>query len=315
VNDSKIVVLAGASGFIGRYFRTRLEQDGWQVRTIGRPGRTGRTGAGTGVDAGAPTARWGDDDGLTRALNGADLLVNLAGRSVNCRYNAGNRAQILGSRVSTTAELGRAVGRCSAPPSTWLNASTGTIYRHAEDAPQSEQDGELGEGFSVDVAKAWESALAGSETPLTRRIPLRISIVLGPGGGVMRPLANLARLGLGGPMGSGRQKFSWVHVEDLYRSVLFVHQRADITGPVNVASPDVVDNQEMMQLVRRAYGVPLGLPTPAWLLELGAVLIRTETELVLKSRWVQPRKLLDAGFIFRHPELGSALQDITGRRA
>jgi uncharacterized protein (TIGR01777 family) len=312
MNDSKTMVLAGASGFIGRYFRTRFEQDGWQVRTIGR---TGRPGTGTGADTLAPTAHWGDDDGLTRALNGADLLVNLAGRSVNCRYNAANKAQILGSRVATTAELGQAVGRCSAPPATWLNASTGTIYRHAEDAPQSEQEGELGEGFSVDVAKAWEAALAGSETPQTRRIPLRISIVLGPDGGVMRPLANLARLGLGGPMGSGSQKFSWVHVEDLYRSVLFVHQRTDITGPVNVASPDVVDNRELMQLVRRACGVRLGLPAPAWLLELGAVLIRTETELVLKSRWVQPRKLLDAGFIFRHAELGSTLQDIMRRTA
>ncbi|QCO96944.1 TIGR01777 family protein [Arthrobacter sp. 24S4-2] len=301
----KTVVLAGASGFIGGYFRTRFGQDGWEVRTIGR------TRTGTGAD----TVCWGDDAGLTRVLDGADLLVNLAGRSVNCRYSQRNRAEILTSRVSTTAELGRAVGHCSAPPATWLNASTGTIYRHAEDAQQSEHDGEPGDGFSVDVARAWESALARAETPLTRKVPLRISIVLGPGGGVMRPLANLARLGLGGHMGSGRQKFSWVHVEDLYRGVLFVHQRTDITGPVNVASPDVVDNRELMQLIRRAYGVPIGLPTPAWLLELGAVLTRTETELVLKSRWVQPQKLLNAGFAFTHPELGSALQDITGRKA
>lgn len=301
MNNRKTVVLAGASGFIGGYFRTRFEQDGWQVRTVGR------------IDA--DTVRWGDDDGLTRALDGAELLVNLAGRSVDCRYSQRNKAQILDSRVSTTAELGRAVARCSAPPATWLNASTATIYRHAEDSPQSEHDGELGHGFSVEVARAWESALAAAETPLTRRVPLRISIVLGPGGGVMRPLAALARVGLGGHMGGGSQKFSWVHVEDLYRSALFVHQRTDLTGPVNVASPDVVDNRELMRLVRRAHGVPFGLPTPGWLLELGAVMIRTETELVLKSRWVQPRKLLDAGFIFRHAELGRALQDITGRRA
>lgn len=307
MDKRKTVVLAGASGFIGGHFRTRFEQDGWRVRTIGR--------------AGANTACWGDDAGLTRAVDGADLLVNLAGRSVNCRYSQRNKAEILESRVNTTAALGRAVQRCSAPPATWLNASTGTIYRNAEDTPQSEHDGELGEGFSVDVAREWESALDNAHTPLTRKIPLRISIVLGPGGGVMRPLGNLARLGLGGRMGSGGQKFSWVHVEDLYRSVLFVHQRTDITGPVNVASPDAVDNRELMQLVRQAHGVPLGLPTPAWLLELGAVLIRTETELVLKSRWVQARKLLDAGFIFRHPELGNALQEIakgqktTGRKA
>ncbi|MBT2597539.1 TIGR01777 family oxidoreductase [Arthrobacter sp. ISL-72] len=300
MNDRKTMVLAGATGFIGRYFRTRFEQEGWLVRTIGR--------------GGADTARWGDDDGLTRAVDGAELLVNLAGRSVNCRYNQRTKAQILDSRVSTTVELGRAVARCSTPPATWLNASTATIYRHAEDVPQAENHGEFGEGFSVDVARAWESALAGAETPVTRKIPLRISIVLGPGGGVMRPFTTLSRLGLGGHMGSGRQKFSWVHVEDLYRAALFLHQRTDITGPVNVASPNPVDNRELMRLVRRAHGVPFGLPTPAWLLELGAVLIRTETELVLKSRWIQPQKLLDAGFSFQHPDLGEALRGIAARQ-
>ncbi|XAS68554.1 TIGR01777 family oxidoreductase [Micrococcaceae bacterium Sec5.7] len=301
MNSNRIVVLAGASGFIGTYFRDRFERDGWTVRTIAR-------GPGNGVAN--VSAQWNDDAGIIQALDGAELLVNLAGRSVSCRYNAKNKTEILGSRVSTTAALGRALSRCSAPPATWLNASTGTIYREAEDRPQSERDGEPGTGFSVDVAHAWEAALEAATAPLTRKIPLRISIVLGPGGGVMAPFANLARLGMGGHMGTGTQKFSWVHVEDLYRSVVFLHLRTDITGPVNVASPDVVDNRELMRLVRRAYGARLGIPTPAWLLELGAVVIRTEAELVLKSRWVQPQKLLDAGFIFKQPELGRALMKI-----
>jgi len=236
--------------------------------------------------------------------------VNLAGRSVSCRYNARNKAAILQSRVSTTAALGRAVALCRQPPSTWLNASTGTIYRHATDGPQTEQDGELGTGFSVDVARAWEAELKAAVTPGTRKVPLRIAIVLGPGGGALRPVANLARLGLGGRMGPGTQKFSWIHVEDLYRSVLFVHARKDIAGPVNVASPDVVDNRELMRMVRRAYGARFGIPTPAWLLRLGAILIRTETELVLKSRWVQPQKLLNSGFVYSQPELGRALLQI-----
>ncbi|WP_426989572.1 TIGR01777 family oxidoreductase [Pseudarthrobacter sp. Y6] len=301
MNRTQTVVLAGASGFIGTYLRDRFEQDGWTVRTIGRRARPGT----------AEAASWNDDDdAISRVLDGTDLLVNLAGRSVNCRYSARNRAAILDSRVATTAALGRALARCQAPPSAWLNASTGTIYRHADDRPQTESDGEPGTGFSVDVARAWEAALEAAPTPGTRKIALRIAIVLGPGGGALRPFAALARLGLGGHMGVGSQKFSWIHVEDLYRSVRFLHARTDLSGPVNVASPDVVDNRDLMRLVRRAYGARLGIPTPAWLLRLGAVLIRTEAELVLKSRWVQPQKLLDAGFIFREPELGRALLTI-----
>jgi uncharacterized protein (TIGR01777 family) len=304
MSGTRTVVLAGASGFIGRYFRARFEKDGWTVRTIGRRGSKG-----------APSAVWGDDDvRLARVLDGAELLVNLAGRSVSCRYNDRNKAAILESRVSTTAALGRAIALCRQPPSTWLNASTGTIYRNAVDRPQSERDGEPGTGFSVDVARAWEAELDAAVTPGTRKIPMRIAIVLGRGGGALRPFANLARLGLGGRMGPGTQKFSWIHVEDLYRCVRFLHARKDITGPVNVASPDVVTNRELMRMVRRAYGARFGIPTPAWLLRLGAVLIRTETELVLKSRWVQPEKLLDAGFVYSQPELGRALQQIAKAR-
>ncbi|PTT64090.1 TIGR01777 family oxidoreductase [Arthrobacter sp. HMWF013] len=297
MTKTNTVVLAGASGFIGTCLRDHFERDGWKVRTIGRRAAPGA----------ADSANWNDDGAITRVLDGADLLVNLAGRSVNCRYNARNRAAIRNSRVSTTEALGRALARCQAPPSAWLNASTGTIYRHADDRPQTESDGETGTGFSVDVARAWEAAVEAAPTPGVRKIALRIAIVLGPGGGALRPFAALARLGLGGHMGSGRQKFSWIHVEDVYRTILFLHSRTDISGPVNVASPDVVDNRELMRLVRLAYGVRPGLPTPAWLLRLGAVLIRTDTELVLKSRWVQPQKLIDAGFTFRHPELGRAL--------
>jgi uncharacterized protein (TIGR01777 family) len=304
MSGTRTVVLAGASGFIGRYFRARFEKDGWTVRTIGRRGSKG-----------APSAVWGDDDvRLARVLDGAELLVNLAGRSVSCRYNDRNKAAILESRLSTTAALGRAIALCRQPPSSWLNASTGTIYRNAVDRPQSERDGEPGTGFSVDVARAWEAELDAAVTPGTRKIPMRIAIVLGRGGGALRPFANLARLGLGGRMGPGSQKFSWIHVEDLYRCVRFLHARTDITGPVNVASPDVVTNRELMRMVRRAFGARFGIPTPAWLLRLGAVLIRTETELVLKSRWVQPEKLLDAGFVYSQPELGRALQQIAKAR-
>lgn len=291
----RTVVIAGATGFIGSYFKRRFLEEGWQVRTVGR-------------DAGAD-AQWNDDGAVTKALNGAELLVNLAGRSVNCRYDERHRREILDSRVLTTRTLGRAVAACAEPPRTWINSSTGTIYRHAEDSPQSELSGELGSGFSVDVARAWEDELAAADVPNTRKLPLRIAIVLGAGG-VMGPLRNLVRLGLGGHMGPGTQKFSWIHVEDLFRTVLFIHASPELSGPVNAATPYPVDNRELMAMVRQSMRVPFGIPTPAWLLEAGAVLIRTQTELVLKSRWVEPRKLLDAGFAFQHPSLAGALNHL-----
>ena len=292
----KSVVIAGASGFIGTYFRREFAAGGWQVRTVGRTG----------------DAVWGDTAAITELLEGADLLVTLAGKSVSCRYTPANKAEIIRSRRETTAELGRAVAGCTRPPRDWFNASTGTIYRDARDRPQDECDGELGSGFSVEVARGWEETLAAANTPGTRRIPLRITIAMGPGGGAMRPFNTLVRLGLGGRMGGGEQKYSWVHIEDLFRAVIFLHSHPEITGPVNIAAPGVVKNATLMAAVRRANHVPFGLPAPAWLLRIGAVLICTETELVLKSRWVSASKLQDAGFEWKHPELAGALADIAG---
>lgn len=297
----KTVVIAGASGFIGAHFRQQFAAAGWQVRTVGRNGSIA-------------DAAWGDTTAITALLDNADLLLNLAGKSVSCRYTPANKTEIVRSRVETTAELGRAMAACANPPRDWFNASTGTIYRDARDRPQDEYDGERGSGFSVEVARGWEETLAAADTPSTRRIPLRISIVMGPGGGVMRPFNNLARLGLGGRMGDGGQIFSWIHVQDLFRAVVFLHEHREITGPVNIASPVVVTNAELMRAVRSANRAPFGVPTPAWLLKMGAVLIRTETELVLKSRWVASRKLRDAGFIWKHPELSGALASIAGDR-
>ena len=292
----KTVVIAGASGFIGSYFRRRFVAEGWQPRTIGRTG----------------DAVWGDTAAITTLLNGSDLLINLAGKSVSCRYTEANKTQILRSRLATTAELGRAISACDSPPRDWFNASTGTIYRDARDRPQDEDDGELGSGFSVEVARGWEETLADAVTPATRKLPLRLTIVMGPGGGVMRPFKNLARLGLGGHMGDGTQRYSWIHVEDAFRAVLFLHERPEIVGAVNLAAPEVVTNAGLMAADRRVNRMPFGLPTPAWLLRIGAVLIRTETELVLKSRWVSSRTLREAGFQWKYPKLSGALADIAG---
>jgi NAD dependent epimerase/dehydratase family enzyme len=315
-------VIAGASGFLGQYLVRVFRRRGDRVRTIGR---------GSAADA-----RWGDPIGIARVLDGADVLVNLAGRSVNCRYTAANRREIVESRVATTRQLAHAVQSASRPPSVWLNASTATIYRHAEDRPMTEADGELGTGFSVEVARAWERELFEPVLPRTRRVAMRIAIVLGRGS-VLPPLVRLVRLGLGGPQldgrwfatrarraagvqhenrhTRGRQRFSWVHIDDVRRAIDFLAEREDIDGPVNVASPEPSDSRTLMRTLRRVLGMPVGLPAFRWMLEMGAVALRTETELVLKSRWVVPGRLEQAGFRFAHPALEPALRQILRRPA
>ncbi|MGG7099720.1 TIGR01777 family oxidoreductase [Rhodococcus sp. 24CO] len=289
------VVICGASGYIGQYLRRSLETSGINVRTIGR--------------GDSNNAAWSDKQGIVDVLDGADLVVNLAGRSVSCRYNKRNADEIFSSRVETTAQLGRALARTPRPPSLWINASTGTIYRDARDRPMNETTGELGTGFSVAVARAWEQELFEAPTTV-RKVALRMSIVLGAGGGAINPFINLARVGFGGRMGDGQQMFSWIHAHDLVRSITHIYDHQGISGPVNVASPDAVSNAVLMREVRASLGRVRGMPTSGWMLELGARVIRTEAELVLKSRWVDPGVLSDTGFQFTFPTLDSALNQI-----
>lgn len=294
----RTAVVAGASGWVGGYLWRALEAEGVDVRTVGR---------GPSNDA-----TWDDSDGLARVVDDADLVVNLAGRSVSCRYSKRNADEILSSRVETTAALGRAIAAATRPPSLWVNASTGTIYRDARDRPMDERDGDLGSGFSVAVARAWERELFDSPAQV-RKVALRMAIVLGADGGAVNPFINLARIGFGGRMGDGEQVFSWVHVDDVVRAVLHLVEHAEVSGPVNVASPRPVTNAELMRLVRTTMGRRHGLPEPRWLLEAGARVIRTEAELVLKSRWVEPRVLVESGFTFEHETLQSALEQIASR--
>lgn len=309
------VVIGGSTGFMGRYLLPRLRAAGREVITISR----------SGADI-----RWGDQAAIDGAVDGAELVIGLAGKSVNCRYTPENRAEIFRSRLDTTASLSQAIAAAASPPALWVNSSTATIYRHAEDRPMTESSGEIGTGFSVDVAKAWEQALFAGDLPGTRRVALRSTIVLGHGG-VLGPLQTLARRGLGGAQHDGRwpvssrrraagtghfpgarrgtQRFSWVHVEDVARIIDFLEQTPSLDGPVNAAAPHPVDNNEFMATVRRILGVGFGPPMPRWMLELGAIGIRTETELILKSRWVLPEKLTRAGFEFRYPTLESAIRE------
>lgn len=314
------MVLTGASGFIGRRLRAAFEAEGATVRTIGREGAD---------------ARWGETGAMRELLDGADLLVNLAGKSVDCRYTPENRAEIVRSRVETTGELARALAACAAPPPLWINASTATIYRHADDRAMTEDDGDIGDGFSVDVATAWEAAFFGPDLPGVRRVALRMAIVLGDGSALL-PLLGLTRIGLGGPQldgrwpatrrrlragtyhrfrtRGGRQKFSWVHLDDVVEVVRFVRDTPALAGALNVSSPHPRDNRELMRLLRRRVGMPVGIPIFRWMAELGAIAIRTETELILKSRWVLPDRLERAGYRFRHPDLDEALAAVIAER-
>jgi len=317
-----VAVIAGAGGFIGAAVARAFADEGLVVRRLGRSG----------------PYTWAPAD-VTAAVDGAEVVVNFAGRSVNCRYDDAHRREILDSRIATTRVLREAVAAAAQPPRVWLNASTATIYRHATDRPNTEAEGELGAGFSVDVARAWERELFDGDLPATRRVALRMAIVLGHGPAT-RLLFALARSGLGGPQldgwcpphrryrgigpaptggrppwhrTHGRQRFSWVHVDDVIEAIRFLRDRDDIAGPVNVASPHPSDNRTLMRTLRRIVRMPVGLPSTRWMLEPAMWALRTEPELVLKSRWVLPGVLSDAGFAFRHPDLEEALRDIARR--
>lgn len=314
------VVIGGANGFVGAHLVRRYRNAGREVVTVGRHGCD---------------VTWDDPQGILGAVDGAALVIGLAGKSVNCRYNATNRAEIFRSRLDTTAALSQAIAISTTPPPVWINSSTATIYRHAMDRPQTESTGEIGTGFSVSVAQAWERALMADALPATRRVALRTAIVLGDGG-VFATLRTLARRGLGGsnwdgwwPVsrarraagtahvpGSrrGEQHFSWIHLDDLARAIDLLEERDDLSGPINASAPNPITNRELMREVRQVSGAVIGPPMPRWASEIGAVLIRTETELILKSRWVLPEALINAGFAFQHPDLPEALRSIVSPR-
>jgi uncharacterized protein len=310
------IAIAGGTGQIGRILARHFFDQGHSVTVLARHTAPApwRTVHWNGKTLGA----WAVE------IDGADAVINLAGRSVNCRYTERNRRAILDSRVYATQAVGLAIEQAETPPAVWLNASTATIYRHSLDRPMDEESGELGGGeagadpswkFSVEVATAWEEALFEAQTPNTRKVALRAAMVMSPDrGGIFDMLLRLTRLGLGGRAGSGRQYVSWIHEADFVRAVDVLLARADLDGPVNVAAPGPLPNADFMRYLREAAGVRMGLPAARWMLEIGAWLLRTETELVLKSRRVVPQRLLDAGFVFEFPEWAKAAKDLVRRR-
>jgi uncharacterized protein (TIGR01777 family) len=309
------IVIPGGSGHVGRVLARHFHAQGHDVTVLSRNTLAARNASWRVVEwNGCELGPW------AREIDGADVVINLAGRRVNCRYHERNRRAILESRVYSTRAVGQAVAQSARPPAVWLNASTATIYRHALDRPMDEAHGELGGHeqnapstwkFSIDVATAWEREFFSTTTPRTRKIALRSAMTMSPDrGGIFSALSALVRLGLGGRTGSGRQYVSWIHEADFVRAIEFLIVREDQEGCVNVCSPNPLPYSDFMAALRRAWRVPAGLPAAKWMLGLAAFFLRTETELVLKSRRVVPGRLLRAGFEFMFPQWPEAAEDL-----
>jgi len=312
------IVIPGGTGQVGRVLARAFQARGDEVVILSReaslPGTTPWR-----------VERWDAETsgGWTAQLEGADAVINLAGRNVNCRYTPENRRAILESRLRSTRAVGEAIARASRPPRVWLQASTATIYAHRYDAPNDEATGLLGGSepdapakwrFSVEVAAAWERTANEAATPRTRKVLMRTSMVMSPDrGGIFDTLLGLVRRGLGGRAGSGRQYVSWIHDEDFARAVAWLIVHDELEGPVNLTAPEPLPYTEFMRHLRRAWGMPIGLPSSEWMLEIGALLMRSETELPLKSRRVVPGRLLADGFSFRYPEWSEAAPDLCRR--
>jgi len=314
------IVLPGGSGQIGSVVARFFQERGHRVTVLTRGPYT------------APwqTVHW-DGKQLgpwVEALEDSDVCIHLSGRNINCRYTARNRRELYDSRIGPTLLLREAMAGLDHPPRLWMNASTATIYRHSLDRDMDEATGEIGGNemisarrrapgkwnWTVGLAKEWEEALFAAATPRTRKIALRTSLVLSPApGSVFAVLSNLVRAGLGGTQGNGRQYVSWIHEMDFARALEFLIAHEEIEGPVNLAAPDPVPNRDFMQTLREVWDRPNGLPAPAPLLAVGMFFLRTEPELVLKSRRVVPGRLLDAGFEFEFPTWPEAADDLVHR--
>ncbi|WP_329176205.1 TIGR01777 family oxidoreductase [Streptomyces decoyicus] len=307
------IVIPGGTGQVGNILNRALSAAGHEVVVLTRrPVREGEVHW-----DGATLGPWAE------VVDGSDVVINLAGRSVSCRYTPANLQEMMSSRVDSARVVGEAIAAAARPPRVWLQMSTATLYAHRFDAPHDEATGVVGGSEpgvpdywanSVEIAKAWERAQEEARTPDTRKVALRSSMVMSPDrGGVFDVLLRLARLGLGGPVAGGAQYVSWIHDRDFVRAVEFLTDRGDLTGPVNLTAPAPLPQRGFMRALRAAWGVPVGLPATKWMAGLGAFALRTDTELLLKSRRVVPGRLLEAGFTFAYDAWPEAADDLVRR--
>lgn len=296
------IIITATNGFMGKALVSYFKKE-HQIIALQRKTQANETNVNYCVWDGKTLGTWADE------FEGADVVINLAGKSVDCRYNEKNKAEIFSSRLESTAIIGKAIEQCAVKPKLWINAASATIYQHSF-VPMTEKNGIIGSGFSVEVCKAWEKAFNAFNHLNIRQITLRTAIVLGSDGGVMTPFKNLTKFGLGGKMGNGKQMFSWIHILDVCRAIEFFMQHENTQGVYNLAAPNPVTNTNFMLALRKRYKRPFGLPMPNFLLEIGARMIQTETELILKSRYVIPERLLEAGFEFEYGEIEECLENL-----
>ena len=307
------IVIPGGTGQVGSILSRALQAKRHDVVVLSR----------TGADH-VRCVKWDAKTlgGWADEIDGCDVVINLAGRSVNCRYTAENLKLMLDSRVDSARVIGSAIAQAKRPPRVWLQMSTATIYAHRFDAPNDE-NGQIGgdepgvPGYwrtSIDIAKAWERAQHEAVTPDTRKVALRSAMVMSPDrGGILDFLLGLTRRGLGGPIAAGQQYMSWIHDRDFVRAIEFLMDRGDISGAVNLASPHPLLQRDFMTALRDATETRIGLPATKWMIEIGAYFMQTDSELVLKSRRVVPGRLLSAGFHFDFPAWPAAAHELVGR--
>ena len=290
----KKIIIAGGTGFIGNYLATRFLEAGYTVFLVSRL---------------SSHLQW-DVNELLDAFEGAELVLNLAGKSINCRHTLSNREAILSSRIETTTMIGKAINNCKNAPELWINASATGIYKPSEIKPMTEDEMDLGTDFLAEVTKKWEEKFYSFNLLKTRQIALRTSVVLGKNGGALSPLVHLTRFALGGTQASGRQMISWIHIEDYFQIILFAMQNKNLQGVLNCTSPEPVSNKHFMKELCNTMRVPIALPAPEIAIRFGAMLVGTEPELILNSSYIVPKRLDEAGFKFIFQDISSALKNI-----
>jgi uncharacterized protein (TIGR01777 family) len=309
------IVIPGGSGQVGTMLARAFNNDGHEVVVLSR--KIHAADWKVLVWDAETLGEWAEE------IDRADVVINLAGRNVNCRYTPENQKEIMDSRVKSTKVVGEAIANAANPPKVWLQSSTATIYSHRFDAPNDEITGIIGGNepnvsdkwkFSIEVAKAWEQTATDANTPKTRKVLMRSAITLSPDhGGIFDVLLGLVKKGLGGTAGDGRQYISWIHETDFIRAVYWLIEHEELAGVVNLASPNPMINKDFMRILRDSWGASIGLPAAKWMLGLAAIFMGTETELILKSRRVIPKRLADSGFAFSFPLWEQAGQDLCRR--
>jgi len=294
------IIIAGGTGFLGESLEKYFVNKNYEVKILTRtPKRKNE------IFWDAKTiGNWKNE------LKNTDVLINLAGKSVDCRYNDKNKKEIYNSRISSTKVLQQAINECQNPPKIWLNASSATIYVHSETHLNTERNGIIGDDFSMNICKSWEKEFFKTENQNIRKVALRTSIVLGKNGGAFPKFKQITKLGLGGKQGRGNQMMSWIHIDDFCEAVNFIIQNEKLEGAINITAPKPFSNKQMMNQLQKKLKVPFGIPSSIWLLELASIFIKTETELMLKSRNGYPEVLLENGFKFRYPSFDNALNQL-----